>query len=76
MTFSCVAAKPGLYKLPRFEQTVSGPVLDASASRGELNAGNRVMAGSEGLYERPQQQMQSGDFAARQMSGCFRSPVS
>ena len=24
----------------------------------------RVMAGSEGLYERPQQQMQSGDFAA------------
>jgi cold shock protein len=64
MTFSCAPAKPGLYKLPRFEQTVLGPAPEASVSRGELNAGIRVMAGSEGLYERPQQQMQSGDFAA------------
>jgi cold shock protein len=64
MTFSCAPAKPGLYKLPRFAQTVIGPVSEAGVSRGELNAGMRVMAGSEGLYERPQHQMQSGDFAA------------
>jgi cold shock protein len=64
MTFSCAPAKPGLYKLPQFAHTVSGPASSGSASWGESNAGIGVMAGTEGFYERPQAQMQSGDFSA------------